>query len=294
MVYVNTSVRSTVIAVSIFAVDSLSTLPTTYQHEGAWMPRHGVFSRPFGRFFLLGITTMIVAAGTVSAQDSEYSDPFALDDYKDWHEATMPTPYGVIAYGTLPLYGQPEEGTELSNPFRAGVMAYYDAWQAAFEVRPEATYFRLMPRSVGRDGFIAAVLEVGFASTSFETDDYYEGPQTVEVSETRYGMGISYHSGNSESIGPRYLLDATFGFYDRTFQQADHPFYFTLQAGVLLRVPLGPVAVNAGPYLEYGQGMLTYTASPRFIEPSATYFRAGLHIEVAMNFNRPQYLTGAQ
>jgi hypothetical protein len=237
---------------------------------------------------------MIVAAGTVSAQDSEYSDPFALDDYKDWHEATMPTPYGVIAYGTLPLYGQPKEGTELSNPFRAGVMAYYDAWQAAFEVRPEATYFRLMPRSVGRDGFIAAVLEVGFASTSFETDDYYEGPQTVKVSETRYGMGISYHSGNSESIGPRYLLDATFGYVDRTVLQDDFPLYYTLQAGVLLRVPLGPVAVNAGPYLEYGQGMLTYTATPRDIDTKATYFRAGLQIEVAMNFNRPQYLTGAQ
>ena len=266
------------------------------------MPWNLVFLRRNRHFVVLCACAFLLLPAAMRGQDEDRQDPVALDDLKDWHEATMPTPFGVIAYGALPLYGQPEEGTAFSNPLRAGFMAYYDAWQAAFEVRPEATYVRLMPRSVGRDGFIAAVFEVGFASTSYETYDFYEGPQTVEVSEGRFGMGVSYHSGYSESIGLRYLLDATVGFVGRTALQGDppslqgdYPFYSSLQAGVLLRVPLGPVAVNAGPYLEYGQGMLTNTGFPRFITPrAATYFRAGLHIEVAMNFNRPQYITGAQ
>ena len=226
-------------------------------------------------------------------QESEHVDPFAADNPKDWFQASVPVPFGVIAHGSFPLLGGPEEGTIYANSLRAGVMLYYDAWQAAFEVRPEATYIRLMPRTVGRDGFYAAVLEMGFASAKSIIVDNYSGTQEqISITETRYGCGISAHTGSSESTGMRYLLDVTAGWAERV--NIESGIYYSMQLGALLRVPIGGVALNAGPYIDLGTGMLTYNSEPQYVAASESYFRAGIHVEVALNLNRPQYLTGAE
>jgi hypothetical protein len=242
---------------------------------------------------ILGIVAFVAFTLGCYGQESEHVDPLATDDPKDWYQASLPVPFGVIAHGSVPLIGKTDEGTSFANPMRAGVMLYYDAWQAAFEMRPEATYIRLMPRTVGRDGFVAAVLEMGFASANGIYVDYYNGTQEeVTVTETRYGGGISAHTGSSESTGMRFLFDVSAGYAERV--NLESGFYYNLQLGALLRVPIGGVALNAGPYIELGTGMLTYTAEPQYVAAGESYFRAGLHVEVALNLNRPQYLTGAE
>jgi hypothetical protein len=75
---------------------------------------------------------------------------------------------------------------------------------------------------------------------------------------------------------------------------AESGIYANLQMGALLRVPVGGVALNAGPYFELGTGMKTFTTEPRFVDVEDSYFQAGIHVEVALNLNRPQYPTGAQ
>lgn len=241
---------------------------------------------------ILGIAAFVAFTLGCYGQESEHVDPFAADNPKDWYQASVPVPFGVIAHGSLPLLGKPDEGTSFANPMRAGVMAYYDAWQVGFEKRPEATYIRLMPRTVGRDGFIAAVLEMGFASASSVYTDYYGREEVTSITETRYGGGLSAHTGSSESVGMRFLFDGSFGWAERV--NAESGIYANLQMGALLRVPVGGVALNAGPYFELGTGMMTYNTEPRFVATSESYFRAGLHVEVALNLNRPQYLTGAE
>jgi hypothetical protein len=256
-----------------------------------------------GRLTLSSIVAVIVMTMPMYGQDSEHSDPMSLDDPKDWHEAYVPAPYGVIAHGSLALSGGPEEGTKLPNNLRVGLMAYYDAWQIGLEMRPEASYIRLMPRTVGRDGYVAGVLEVGFASARGEVNDWYSGTTEVkDITETRYGMGLSARTGASETLGGRFLFDFTFGLVERTnatsynFSSSNLPdnIYWTLQLGALARLPLGSFVINAGPYLEYGTTMLINTSDPATVEVNETYFRAGLHFEVALNLNRPHYLTGAQ
>lgn len=248
--------------------------------------------RNLGRFMLFCVAAALFAQ-PMQAQETEHIDPVSLDDPKDWHEAYMPAPYGVIAHGSLALYGEPEEGTKLPNNLRAGLMVYYDAWQIGVEMRPEASYVRLMPRTVGRDGYVAGVLEVGFASARGEVYDWYSGTSEVkDITETRYGMGLSARTGASETLGGRFLFDATFGKVER--QHADADIYWQLQLGALARLPLGAFVVNAGPYMEYGTTMLTYATDPPEVYFNETYFRAGLHFEVALNLNRPHYLTGAQ
>lgn len=246
-----------------------------------------------GRLTLTSIVAAIVMALPMYGQESEHSDPMSLDDPKDWHEAYMPAPYGVIAHGSLALYGGPEEGTKLPNNLRAGLMAYYDAWQIGVEMRPEASYVRLMPRTVGRDGYVAGVLEVGFASAMSEVYDWNSGNTEVkDITEFRYGMGLSARTGASETLGGRLLFDATFGKAER--QHVGSDWYWQLQLGALARLPLGSFVINAGPYMEYGTTMLSYTTDPPYVDINETYFRAGLHFEVALNLNRPHYLTGAQ
>lgn len=255
------------------------------------------------RTAVLGVGVFLALSLNTFGQESEYQDPVSLDDPKDWHEAYMPAPYGAIAHGSLALYGGPEEGTKLPNDLRAGLMAYYDAWQIGIEMRPEASYVRLMPRTVGRDGYVAGVIEVGFASARGEVYDWYSGTTEVkDITETRYGMGLSARTGASETLGGRFLFDATFGLVERQnatsnrFSSSNLPenIYWTLQLGALARLPLGSFVINAGPYMEYGSTMLIDTNDPPTVEVKETYFRAGLHFEVALNLNRPHYLTGAQ
>ena len=245
------------------------------------------------RTAVLGVGVFLALSLNTFGQESEYQDPVSLNDPKDWHEAYMPAPYGVIAHGSLALYGGPEEGTKLPNDLRAGLMAYYDAWQIGIEMRPEASYVRLMPRTVGRDGYVAGVIEVGFASAMSEVYDWYSGNTEVkDITEFRYGMGLSARSGASETLGGRFLFDATFGKVERQHVASD--WYWQLQIGALARLPLGSFVINAGPYLEYGTTMLSYTTDPPYVDINESYFRAGLHFEVALNLNRPHYLTGAQ
>jgi hypothetical protein len=209
----------------------------------------------------------------------------------------VPVPFGVIAHGSLPLITNTDEGMSFVNPMRAGVMAYCDAWQVGFEMRPEATYIRLMPRTVGRDGFIAAVLEMGFATAESKYIDDFNNEVLTSVTETRYGGGLSAHTGSSESTGMRFLFDASFGFVERVDAErvySESDWYTNIQMGALLRVPVGGIALNAGPYFELGKGMATSIASPGSVYTEESYFRAGLHVEVALNLNRPQYLTGAE
>ncbi|MEY2719179.1 MAG: hypothetical protein RLZZ273_545 [Bacteroidota bacterium] len=253
------------------------------------------------RHLVTCFAVVVAMSMQVFGQESEYSDPYTIDDPKEWHEALVPAPFGVIGYGNLALTGKPEEGSSYQNSTRAGLMVYYDAWQAAFEMRPEATYVRLMPRSVGRDGHVAAVLEYGWASTSAEVDSYYGGTTTpLMVSETRTGVGLSVRTGSSENVGARFIFDATIGLLDREFKSNDlttnesNSIYYTLQIGVLARVPLGSLVVNAGPCFEFGKGMQTYSGVPGAILTDETYARLGLQFEVALNLNRPSYLTGAQ
>lgn len=234
------------------------------------------------------------------AQDSEHSDPLTVDNPADWHEAYVPPSFGVIGYGALPvLFGAPAEGTSRPNSLRAGVSLYYDAWQVGFEMRPEATYVRLMPRTIGRDAYVAAVLELGFASADALYYNYTTGRvETETVTETRYGMGISVRTGRSENVGVRFLLDGTFGLATRTTNAPfpiDNAFYYTFQVGALLRVPIGPIAVNAGPYIEAGTGNLSIMdGSAKFLKLNESFFSGGIQVEIALNLNRPQYLTGAQ
>lgn len=236
------------------------------------------------------------------AQDSEHSDPLTVDNPADWHEAYVPPSYGVIAYGALPvLFGAPAEGTSRQNSLRAGVSLYYDAWQVGFEMRPEANYVRLMPRTIGRDAYVAAVLEMGFASADALFYDFSTG--TVEnetVTQTRYGMGISVRTGRSEDVGVRFLFDATLGLATNTTNAGysiDNSFYYTFQVGLLMRVPIGPIAINAGPYIEAGTGNLfvsTPDGSSTLSQLNESFFSGGIQVEIALNLNRPQYLTGAQ
>lgn len=234
-------------------------------------------------------------------QESEHSDPYTLDDPKEWHEAVVPVPFGVIGYGNLTLTGKPEEGSSYQNPMRAGLMVYYDAWQAAFEMRPEATFVRLMPRSVGRDGHVAGFIEYGWASANAQVEDYYSGAITpLSVSETRLGMGLSVRSGSSDNVGARFIFDFALGLLDRQTNSDGNTrndinnVYVASQIGVLARIPMGSFIVNAGPCCELGSGMLTYSSVPGAIVVGETYTRLGLQFEVALNLNRPSYLTGAQ
>lgn len=255
-------------------------------------------TRQVGRLFSRGIVALVAMSVCASAQDSEHSDPLTLDDPKEWHEAYVPPTLGVIAHGSLPLFGKPPEGQAYQGSLRAGLAVYYDAWQLGVEMRQEATYVRFMPRTIGRDGYIAAVVEVGFASVTGERTSYYYAPLRETISETRYGMGIAVRTGRSESTGVRFLFDATYGL--ATYKSdadvpIDNSVYYNLQAGVLLRVPIGPIALNAGPYLELGSGMRTVTeGSQTYVDLNEGYFRGGLNVEIALNLNRPSYLTGAQ
>lgn len=247
-----------------------------------------------------GFVTLVAITVCASAQDSEHSDPLTLDDPKDWHEAYVPPSFGVIAHGSLPLFGKPPEGQAYQGSLRAGLAVYYDAWQLAAEMRQEATYVRFMPRTVGRDGYVAAVFEVGFASATGERSSYYYGTFNETISEMRYGMGLAVRTGRSESAGARFLFDVTYGLATYTSDNTngwpiDNSFYYNIQAGVLLRVPIGPIALNAGPYLELGTGMRTVTeGSQTYVDLNESYFRGGLNVEIALNLNRPSYLTGAQ
>lgn len=255
-------------------------------------------TRQVGRLFSRGIVALMAMSICASAQDSEHSDPLTLDDPKEWHEAYVPPTFGVIAHGSLPLFGKPPEGQAYQGSLRAGLAVYYDAWQLAAEMRQEATYVRFMPRTVGRDGYVAAVFEVGFASATGERSSYYYGTFKESISEMRYGMGIAVRTGRSESAGVRFLFDATYGLATYTsdiYSTVDNSFYYNLQAGVLLRVPIGPIALNAGPYVELGTGMRTVTeGSQTYVDLNESYFRGGLNVEIALNLNRPSYLTGAQ
>jgi hypothetical protein len=255
-------------------------------------------TRHIGRTLAQGIVALMAMSVCASAQDSEHSDPLTLDDPKDWHQAYVPPSFGVIAHGSLPLFGKPPEGQAYQGSLRAGLAVYYDAWQLAAEMRQEATYVRFMPRTVGRDGYVAAVFEVGFASATGERSSYYYGTFKESISEVRYGMGIAVRTGRSESAGVRFLFDATYGLATYTsdiYTNGDNSFYYNLQAGVLLRVPIGPIALNAGPYVELGTGMRTVTeGSQTYVDLNESYFRGGLNVEIALNLNRPSYLTGAQ
>ena len=255
-------------------------------------------TRQVGRFFSRGIVALVAMSVCASAQDSEHSDPLTLDDPKEWHEAYVPPTLGIIAHGSLPLLGKPPEGQAYQGSLRAGLAVYYDAWQLGVEMRQEATYVRFMPRTIGRDGYFAAVVEVGFASVTGERTSYYYAPLRETISETRYGMGIAVRTGRSESAGVRFLFDATYGL--ATYKSdadvpIDNSVYYNLQAGVLLRVPIGPIALNAGPYLELGTGMRTVTeGSQTYVNLNESYLRGGLNVEIALNLNRPSYLTNTQ
>ena len=247
------------------------------------------------------IAAVSVMSTQAFGQDSEHSDPFTLDDPKEWHEAFVPAPFGVIGYGNLALTGMPEEGSSYQNPMRAGLMVYYDAWQAAFEMRPEATYVRLMQRTVGRDGHVAAFIEYGWATANAQIEQSYSGAITpLSISETRTGMGLSVRSGSSDNVGARFIFDFAVGLLDRQINDDgytmsdENNIYYTTQIGVLARFPMGSFVVNAGPYLELGSGMLTYSSVPGAILDGEAYARIGLQFEVALNLNRPSYLTGAQ
>jgi hypothetical protein len=247
------------------------------------------------------VSVVSVMSTQAFGQESEHSDPYTLDDPKEWHEASVPAPFGVIGYGNLALTGKPEEGSSYQNPMRAGLMVYYDAWQAAFEMRPEATYVRLMPRTVGRDGYVAGFIEYGWATANAQVGDYYSGAITpLSMSETRTGMGLSVRSGSSENVGARFIFDFAVGLIDRQITDDgytmtdDNNFYYTTQIGVLVRIPMGSFIVNAGPCFELGSGMLTYSSVPGAILVGESYARLGLQFEVALNLNRPSYLTGAQ
>lgn len=249
----------------------------------------------------LGLLTLIVAHQSAACQESDFVDPYTIDDPKEWHESSVPAPFGVIGYGNLPLTGKPEEGSSYQYPTRAGLMVYYDAWQAAFEMRPEATYLRLMPRTVGRDGHVAAFIEYGWATANAQVEEYYTGAITpLTVSETRTGMGLSVRSGSSDKVGARFIFDFAFGLLDRKtnadgyMMSDDTEFYYATQIGVLARFPIGSFVVNAGPCFELGRGMLTYSSVPGAVIVDETYARLGLQFEVALNLNRPAYLTGAQ
>jgi hypothetical protein len=64
-----------------------------------------------------------------------------------------------------------------------------------------------------------------------------------------------------------------------------------------LRVPIGPIAINAGPYIETGTGNLLVAAgdgSSVLSQLNESFFSGGIQVEIALNLNRPQYLTGAQ
>lgn len=257
-------------------------------------------ARRFWPIFIHGIVVLAAMSVCASAQDSEHSDPLTLDDPKEWHEAYVPPSFGVIAYGSLALTGKPAEGQTYQNSLRGGLALYYDAWQLAAELRPEATYVRFMPRTIGRDGYLAAVVEVGFASATGERSSYYSGTLSETISEMRYGMGIAVRTGRSESAGVRLLADATYGLTTYSSNVAgsssiSNSFYYNIQAGVLLRVPIGPIALNAGPYLEIGSGMRAVKDGSRsYVQLHESYLRAGLNVEIALNLNRPSYLTGAQ
>jgi hypothetical protein len=96
------------------------------------------------------------------------------------------------------------------------------------------------------------------------------------------------------------LFDATLGLATNTTNAGysiDNSFYYTFQVGALLRVPIGPIAINAGPYIEAGTGNLfvsTPDGSSTLSQLNESFFSGGIQVEIALNLNRPQYLTGAQ
>jgi hypothetical protein len=254
---------------------------------------HAFQVRSIGVRWLVRTLAMFAVLGTAFGQESEHSDPVSLDDPKDWHEAYLPPPFGVIASGSVGLFGGPDEGTSFQNPLRAGIMVYYDAWQAGVELRPEATYVRIMPRSVGRDAFVAGVFELGWASMSETYNDEGQS-KTVTVDQSRIGMGISARTGSSENLGARILFDATFGFATTTAEYGTgDEIYLNGQVGVLLRIPMGSFVINAGPWVGLNSGGLLKLDDGAVLT-SDVLLSGGLHVEFALNLNRPQYLTGAQ
>ena len=225
---------------------------------------------------LLPVVMAFIALSLGSnGQETERVDPFAADDPKDWYQSSFPVPYGVIVHGSIPVMSQTLFETEgsIAKSMRGGLMVYYDAWQAALELSPDATYVRLMPRSVGRDEFVAAVLEVGFASKEQNSNDGSE--LTTTVLETRYGIGGSMRSRIFSEIPVLFLTDASVGFGE---SESSRYFYYRAQVGALLRVSLGGAALQLGPYYEL----------------RADNSGFGLQVAAALNLNRPQFLTGAK
>jgi hypothetical protein len=229
--------------------------------------------RRFGRTVanLLSIAMVFIALSLGSnGQETEHVDPLETENLKNWYQSSFPVPYGVIVNGSIPLMSQTSSETEgsIAKSMSGGLMVYYDTWQAALDLSPNATYVRLMPRSVGRDEFVAAVFEVGFASKEENSNDGSE--VTTTVLKTRYGIGGSMRSRIFSGIPLLFLADASAG-----FGESVSDFYFRLQLGALLRVSLGGTALQIGPYYGIQSGL-------------------GLHIAAALNLNRPQILTGAE
>jgi len=101
-------------------------------------------------------------------------------------------------------------------------------------------------------------------------------------------------------VGTRFLFDGIIGL-SNTERKAESSlvsqssrYYYNAQLGILVRVPLGSFVANAGPYVELGSGMLTRAGVPPSFSPEESYLRLGLQFEVALNLNRPSYLSGAQ
>lgn len=258
------------------------------------------------KFPLILLQSIVLLAGCCMVawgQDSVHADPLTLRHPTEWHEAYVPPSMGILVYGNLPLDESADNVADQLRPFRAGVLAYYDAWQVALDLRPEATYLRFMPRTIGRDWYTAWVFETGWSSGRvLGVPDYYTGERPYyDISERRYGVGVAARSGASEYAGLRWLFDLTYGIrlsdyrsiLDDEIMRSTSDGYFSLQAGLLLRLPFRDIVVNMGPSLEYGMGTVLYTGY-YYTTPTSIFFRAGLQFEVAFNGNRPQYVRGAR
>lgn len=230
-----------------------------------------------GRLLSAGFIYLLLFSIPLQAQETEFVDRALARN-----EAYAPPTFGLLLYGGLPnlyAYEDNERYTSLLTPFRAGVLVYYDAWQVSLDMRPEASYVRVMPRTVGQDAYAAVVLEVGYASKT----------TPKEINEIRTGVGLSMRSGESERLGLRFLADATVGLAidPAGIQEAVRNMYVGLHLGAMVRMPVGPMALSAGPYgeLGFGYAILSY---------SGTYVRAGIHAEVALNLHRRDIPVGGQ
>jgi hypothetical protein len=245
--------------------------------------RPTVAGRACTLFFVLAVLTLIPLTPRLHAQEK---DPY-LSAPKDRKSASLPTPYGFILGGGIPVWHTTLGDGDAKTVSRFDAAAYYDTWLVGYSMKDYGNMFMIMARSTGRDVYSGYYFEFGSkniqAAAQEELGSFGStAVDTITATRTLLGLGFRGMSGFSESASLALLYDVSLGITKTSVSsETSLDFYMYSELGIGSRIPISTFALTIGADGFFGilpaEGVLSS-------EPSL-YLGFGLHTSLALNLS---------